>query len=1191
MTDTEADRVVTTNGHHESDDEEEDMSNLRPVDIEQDVREMERRKRVEAIMHSKLFREELERVVTDSLRDNGGEGLSSILSNVMNVRGCSSGLRSYSALPVNDIRGLEGMVYTKQEKLLRCKLAAVYRLIDLQGWAQGIYNHITVRISQDTEHFLLQPYGMLYNEVTASSLVKVDMQGNVVEPGTTNFGVSIAGFVLHSAIHAARPDIKCIIHVHMPNIIAISALKCGLLPLCQEACLLGDVSYHNYTGIMVDASVKDSIAKDLGIHNKVMLLRNHGAVCCGKTVEEAFFYLQNLVLACDTQVKMMPYGLDNLVVIDEESRTAAFEVSQRGGGGVDSKSETDPDGNREKTIESRKWGVGEMEFEALMRMLDNAGYRTGYLYRYPLIKEEPSRPKSDVEVPPAVSSLGYLLEEENLYKDGPLRAILGTLTKAQKGAERSKWMNSPNVYQRVEVIETGTPDPKKITKWVADASPSHSTPIKVESPNQFVPLGTTKREFKKIQKAMKEGRRAGGITAGPESKVLEGQTWEEARDMQDKSDFQHHATVYGSAYAKNPFDNVTHEELAEYQRVVDCKSRGEKSPAMNEYSTIDSTAASTAAANAGEILSSSAHPSSSDQPFLSPISPSDTEHDGDHTFNGDETDGNRTFSEGEADTSRATDPESQQQQQQQWSEKEEEEVEKKRKEKKRKKKRLKKRLECIFKWRNPAAGFCCRLLLLLLPLGSCLTCGLGPAYPRQPAFMFLEERGDLVWGQALSGSVSSVTTGLSGPLVKSQEFRDPNGGPLRKLSVDLIKTYKRINEVYYAKKKRRAALEEASSASSSSSGLRKKERKVNNGRNPAGPPIVTNNRHHQRHHHEFQQRKHNCQQQQQPPATQGTNSNSHATTTTVANANNEGFDDENYDYVIVRGEKFLDRYEIDSLIGKGSFGQVVKAYDTQESTYVAIKIIKNKKPFLLQAQIEVRLLELMNSTDSGDKYHVVKLKHHFTWKNHLCLVFELLSYNLYDLLRNTNFRGVSLNLTRKFAQQIATALLFLSWSELRIIHCDLKPENILLFLLGIPYDLAIDMWSLGCILVEMHTGEPLFSGANEVDQMNKIVEVLGMPPKHLLDQAPKAKKDGRKYKSSNSRKIHDIIGVETGGPGGRRACEPGHSVSDYLKFKDLILRMLDFDPKTRITPYYALQHNFFKRSPEESNTSSWLPPQ
>ena len=203
---------------------------------------------------------------------------------------------------------------------------------------------------------------------------------------------------------------------------------------------------------------------------------------------------------------------------------------------------------------------------------------------------------------------------------------------------------------------------------------------------------------------------------------------------------------------------------------------------------------------------------------------------------------------------------------------------------------------------------------------------------------------------------------------------------------------------------------------------------------------------------------------------------------------------------------------------------------------MAIKIIKNKKPFLVQAQIEVRLLEMMNRTDHDGKYHVVKLKNHFMWRNHLCLVFELLSYNLYDLLRNTSFRGVSLNLTRKFAQQIAKALLFLSWPELKIIHCDLKPENILLcnpkrsaikivdfgsscqlgqriyqyiqsrfyrspeVLLGIPYDLAIDMWSLGCILVEMHTGEPLFSGANEVDQMNKIVEVLGMPPKHVLDQ-------------------------------------------------------------------------------------------
>merc|ERR1719479_282363 len=246
-------------------------------------------------MSSKLFREELERVVSDSLRDSGADGISNLLSDMMSVRqtvGGAGQIRSSVAggnIPINDIRGLEGMAYTKQEKLTRCKLAAVYRLIDMYGWTQGIYNHVTVRISQETEHFLLNPFGMLYNEITASSLVKVDMQGSVVEAGTTNFGVNVAGFMLHSAIHSARPD-----------------LKCGLMYLSQESCLLGDISYHSYEGLVVEGSERETLARDLGVHNKVMLLRNHGAVCCGDTVEEALFYAYHLVLACDTQRKMVP---------------------------------------------------------------------------------------------------------------------------------------------------------------------------------------------------------------------------------------------------------------------------------------------------------------------------------------------------------------------------------------------------------------------------------------------------------------------------------------------------------------------------------------------------------------------------------------------------------------------------------------------------------------------------------------------------------------------------------------------------------------------------------------------------------------------------------------------------------------------------------------------------------------------
>ncbi|CAG0913497.1 unnamed protein product [Notodromas monacha] len=442
-------------------------------------------------------------------------------------------------------------------------------------------------------------------------------------------------------------------------------------------------------------------------------------------------------------------------------------------------------------------------------------------------------------------------------------------------------------------------------------------------------------------------------------------------------------------------------------------------------------------------------------------------------------------------------------------------------------------------------------------------------------------------GMPSSGlSVQGHTRGLSGPADSSAasgalgtHFRHPSTAPLRKLSVDLIKTYKHINQVYYAKRRRRAqrghqGVDSAVPVDSSSSSSNNAAETTMNGLSAMASATTT---------------------------TTSTPDGSHLKK--EKKIYNDGFDDENHDYIIKANEKFLDRYEIDSLI--------------------------------------------------------VRLKSNFMWRNHLCLVFELLSYNLYDLLRNTNFRGVSLNLTRKFAQQLCTALLFLSSPELSIIHCDLKPENILLcnpkrsaikivdfgsscqlgqkiyqyiqsrfyrspeVLLGLPYDLAIDMWSLGCILVEMHTGEPLFSGANEVDQMNKIVEVLGMPPKHLLDQAQKTRKyfvrlpDGtyvlkrvsqkeggtavccssasssslgsgatKKYKPPGTRRLHDVLGVESGGPGERRLGEPGHGVPDYLKFKDLILRMLEYDPKLRVTPYYALQHNFFKRTTDESTNTN-----
>ncbi|XP_050325086.1 protein hu-li tai shao isoform X1 [Bactrocera neohumeralis] len=590
--------------------EEDDSSKARPADIEQDMREMERRKRVEAIMGSKLFREELERIV-DSARDGGG-----ILQQLSDIMGVPTSTRvgnvfkaTNCMLPINDIRGVESMGYAKGEKILRCKLAATFRLLDLYGWTQGLGAQITARLKVDQENFLVNPYGMMYHEITASSLNKVDMQGQVVEQGTTNFGVNKNHFALHSVVHAARPDIRCAIYIGCTPVVAVSSLKVGLLPLTRDACVLGEVTTHSYTGTQMDADERDRLVRALGPNSKVLILSNYGALCCGETIEEAFFAASHIVKACETQLQLLPVGVDNLVLIPEESRKAIYAEARRPPEDLEKKfaaavatveanaaeaaaATTEAGGvavAAKSTTGAPKWRVGGAEFEALMRMLDNAGYRTGYIYRHPLIKSDPPKPKNDVELPPAVSSLGYLLEEEELLKQGIWKK--GDL---RKGGDRSRWLNSPNVYQKVEVLETGTPDPKKITKWVAEGSPTHSTPVRIEDPLQFVPAGTNPKEFRRLQQQIKDNRRADKISAGPQSHILEGVTWDEANRIKDATvssagdhvvlmgaaskgiiqrGYQHNAAVYKAPYAKNPFDNVTDDELNEYKRTVERKKK------------------------------------------------------------------------------------------------------------------------------------------------------------------------------------------------------------------------------------------------------------------------------------------------------------------------------------------------------------------------------------------------------------------------------------------------------------------------------------------------------------------------------------------------------------------------------------------------------------------------------------------
>jgi len=562
------------------------------------MREMDRRKRVEAIMNSKLFREELERIVDSQISQGSASGILQQLSDIVGVPASRIGSvfkSSNCVLPINDIRGVEAMAYSKGEKLLRCKLAATFRLLDLYGFTQGLGAQITARLNADQELFLVNPFGLLFHEITASSLNKVDMQGNIVEQGTTNFAINLNHYTLHSAVHASRPDIRCAIYIGCNSVVAVSSLKVGLLPLTKESAVLGEIATHPYTGSLNEPEEREKLIRSLGPNAKVLLLNNHGALCCGETIEEAFYAAYNIVQACEIQLKLLPVGVENLVLMPEETRKAIYDASRKPPEGyeparfIDDIGKDQTDNKIEKTIHQKpKWRVGGAEYESMMRMLDNAGFRTGHIYRNPLVKSELPKPKNDVELPPAVSSLGYLLEEEELYRQG-----IWKKSDIRKGGDRTRWLNSPNVYQKVEVLETGTTDPKKITKWVADGSPTHSNAVRIDSALQFVPTGTTSKEFKKLQQQIKDNRRADKISAGPQSQILEGVTWDEAshciKDANVSSTgdhvvlmgaaskgiiqrgYQHNATVYKAPYAKNPFDNVTDDELNEYKRTVEKK--------------------------------------------------------------------------------------------------------------------------------------------------------------------------------------------------------------------------------------------------------------------------------------------------------------------------------------------------------------------------------------------------------------------------------------------------------------------------------------------------------------------------------------------------------------------------------------------------------------------------------------------
>ena len=223
------------------------------------------------------------------------------------VDSMARGMAVATPLDTVDIPSLEGRV-SEAEWALRVDLAAAYRIIADYGWDDLIFTHLSVRVPGPEHHFLLNPYNLMFEEVTASSLIKVDVDGNAVEP--TPFITNPAGFTIHSAIHMARDDAHAVMHLHTPHGQAVSAQADGLLPLTQAAMLVReDIAYHDYEGIAVDLDERERIVEDLGTKN-MMLLRNHGTLAVGQTIGEAFVRLYTLERACQAQVMALAGGTE-----------------------------------------------------------------------------------------------------------------------------------------------------------------------------------------------------------------------------------------------------------------------------------------------------------------------------------------------------------------------------------------------------------------------------------------------------------------------------------------------------------------------------------------------------------------------------------------------------------------------------------------------------------------------------------------------------------------------------------------------------------------------------------------------------------------------------------------------------------------------------------------------------------------
>jgi dual specificity tyrosine-phosphorylation-regulated kinase 2/3/4 len=329
--------------------------------------------------------------------------------------------------------------------------------------------------------------------------------------------------------------------------------------------------------------------------------------------------------------------------------------------------------------------------------------------------------------------------------------------------------------------------------------------------------------------------------------------------------------------------------------------------------------------------------------------------------------------------------------------------------------------------------------------------------------------------------------------------------------------------------------------------------------------------------------------------------------------NNYGYDNESGQYRLIKGDHLAYRFQVLAYIGKGSFGVVCECFDFKARENVAVKILKNKKHFHRQGMIEISILQAIKDNDPKNEFNVCKMKQYFIFRNHICMVFELFNISLYDMLKISNFQPMDPKKIKEFTLQILKSLEFLEANS--IIHCDLKPENLLFasknceilkiidfgsscfafgrvhtyiqsrfyrspeVILGIPYTCAIDIWSLGCIIAELSTGEVLLQGENELEQIMLIIELLGLPPKELRQEGSKSHiffdKEGNFRKKCFE---NDRILV----PGSRKFDWENSPIFSFIK------KCLEWDSNARLTPKQALLHPWLKKPKHKSLSTKRL---